>query len=225
MATSLDALIAELLGDVGKLHDEIKELPSSLEGITSDYLAKLERASALIDDRASHLRQVTTQAADEHAEKIESVFSNANNNVAELLGRLDGKRDEITKATKKLEAACSELQELQERMLSDTASNVAELVNAYTASKKEAELLDLKSSIRGVVDEAIRLRVETVFSGSLQECSSKIEKLGSEAETFSDKIKENYSDVSGFLSRAATVALCVVCSVASVVGLRIIGFL
>lgn len=217
MATGLDALIAELLGDVGKLHDEIKELPSSLEGITSDYLARLERASGLIDDRANHLRQIVTQSTNEHVDKLEAVLSSEINKITHLMGQLDGKRNDIANATGKLERAYSGLQDLQEKMLSDTASNVAELVSAYTASKKEAELLDLKRSINEILDVAIKDRIDLAFGDSISACSEKVERLGIEAEGFSEKIKSNYSDVSGFLGRGATVALCLFCSIISAV--------
>lgn len=63
------ALIAELLGDVGKLHDEIKALPASLQ----DALAGPHQAAARLEATSVHLETVLQQmiaGADRVAEAV-----------------------------------------------------------------------------------------------------------------------------------------------------------
>ncbi|MBE8841681.1 hypothetical protein [Aeromonas veronii] len=220
----------------------------------SDVIGELAKRYRIVigeDDPIFMVVDVAMMAADERLAETQALFDGAGkqllaglsdeiirlHNIAEgvrlnaqeagagIIGALDDRRNEMMRVAERLEQASSSLSELQEKMLTDTAANVAEHVTAYTNAKKESEWLDLKKSINSIVDDAVRQRVEQAFGSNLSQSAMQIEKLGNDAAEFSQTIKENYSDVSGFLSRFATVALCVVCSVASVVGLRIIGFL
>ncbi len=47
--TAHDALIAELLGDVGRLHDAVKELPKSLGPVCGAVVKSARDAQAVID--------------------------------------------------------------------------------------------------------------------------------------------------------------------------------
>lgn len=147
----------------------------------------------------------------------EGVRLNAQEAGAGIIGALDDRRNEMMRVAERLEQASSSLSELQEKMLTDTAANVAEHVTAYTNAKKESEWLDLKKSINSIVDDAVRQRVEQAFGSNISQSAIQIEKLGNDAAEFSQTIKENYSDVSGFLGRGATVALCLFCSIISAV--------
>lgn len=55
MSTVQDALIAELLGDVGKLHDRIKELPDDLEASVAPSLGKLVLATKKVETTITQL--------------------------------------------------------------------------------------------------------------------------------------------------------------------------
>lgn len=55
MSTVQDALIAELLGDVGALHDRIKELPDELERAVAPSLGKLVLATKKIETTITQL--------------------------------------------------------------------------------------------------------------------------------------------------------------------------
>jgi len=55
MSTVQDALIAELLGDVGALHDRLKELPSELEEAVVPTVGKLVLAAKKIESTISQL--------------------------------------------------------------------------------------------------------------------------------------------------------------------------
>lgn len=55
MSTVQDALIAELLGDVGSLHDRIKELPRELEEAVVPTVGKLVLAAKKIENTISQL--------------------------------------------------------------------------------------------------------------------------------------------------------------------------
>lgn len=68
MATSInDALIAELLGDVGKLHDEIKELPNTIkkasEDILKEHIANTSRTLASLDEAIENKLKLVEQRA------------------------------------------------------------------------------------------------------------------------------------------------------------------
>lgn len=186
---------------------------------------RLAETQALFDEAGKQLLAGLSDEIIRLHNIAEGVRLNAQEAGAGIIGALDDRRNEMMRVAERLEQASSSLSELQEKMLTDTAANVAEHVTAYTNAKKESEWLDLKKSINSIVDDAVRQRVEQAFGSNLSQSAMQIEKLGNDAAGFSQTIKENYSDVSGFLGRFATVALCVVCSIASVVGLRIIGFL
>ncbi|MGE6113727.1 hypothetical protein [Aeromonas dhakensis] len=186
---------------------------------------RLAETQALFDEAGKQLLAGLSDEIIRLHNIAEGVRLNAQEAGAGIIGALDDRRNEMMRVAERLEQASSSLSELQEKMLTDTAANVAEHVTAYTNAKKESEWLDLKKSINSIVDDAVRQRVEQAFGSNLSQSAMQIEKLGNDAAEFSQTIKENYSDVSGFLGRFATVALCVVCSIASVVGLRIIGFL
>lgn len=186
---------------------------------------RLAETQALFDEAGKQLLAGLSDEIIRLHNIAEGVRLNAQEAGAGIIGALDDRRNEMMRVAERLEQASSSLSELQEKMLTDTAANVAEHVTAYTNAKKESEWLDLKKSINSIVDDAVRQRVEQAFGSNISQSAMQIEKLGNDAAEFSQTIKENYSDVSGFLSRFATVALCVACSIASVVGLRIIGFL
>lgn len=73
MSTVQDALIAELLGDVGSLHDRIKELPDELEGAVAPSLGKLVLATKKIESTIAQLgdAQITSIQRFTAMEKIE----------------------------------------------------------------------------------------------------------------------------------------------------------
>lgn len=54
-STAQEVLIAELLGDVGNLHDRIKELPGELEGAVAPTIGKLVLATKKIESTIAQL--------------------------------------------------------------------------------------------------------------------------------------------------------------------------
>ena len=70
-STALEALTAELLGDVGKLHDEVKALREALPNLIADLeqrTAAVQTAIAGIDDEA--VQAAVTASLEAAAEKI-----------------------------------------------------------------------------------------------------------------------------------------------------------
>lgn len=61
-ATARDALIIELLSDVGKLHDDIKAIPKILELSMSDSLRLVADAVEESEKTAIHLQEATADA-------------------------------------------------------------------------------------------------------------------------------------------------------------------
>jgi hypothetical protein len=47
-STALDALIAEMLGDVGKLHDEVKALQQSVQAAAQAEMGRTYRVAAVV---------------------------------------------------------------------------------------------------------------------------------------------------------------------------------
>lgn len=62
MSNIRDALIAEMLGDVGKLHDEVKALPEALQPITNNFTGRAVQLQAAADRLVDILRQMVAQA-------------------------------------------------------------------------------------------------------------------------------------------------------------------
>lgn len=178
---------------------------------------RLAETQALFDEAGKQLLAGLSDEIIRLHNIAEGVRLNAQEAGAGIIGALDDRRNEMMRVAERLEQASSSLSELQEKMLTDTAANVAEHVTAYTNAKKESEWLDLKKSINSIVDDAVRQRVEQAFGSNISQSAIQIEKLGNDAAEFSQTIKENYSDVSGFLGRGATVALCLFCSIISAV--------
>lgn len=90
MSTVQDALIAELLGDVGALHDRIKELPSELEEAVVPTVGKLVLAAKKIESTIAQLgdtqiRSIQRFAAMEKIELREAMKSAAMEIVGETL--------------------------------------------------------------------------------------------------------------------------------------------
>jgi len=48
MRTALDALIAEMLGDVGKLHDKVEELHRSVQAAAKAEMGRAYRVAAVV---------------------------------------------------------------------------------------------------------------------------------------------------------------------------------
>lgn len=178
---------------------------------------RLAETQALFDEAGKQLLAGLSDEIIRLHNIAEGVRLNAQEAGAGILGALDGRHNEIKRACERLERASNSLSELQEKMLSDTTQSIMNNVAAYTKAQKENELLDIKNSIINIVDDAVRVRVESAFGENISEFSKKVDKLGNEAESFSEKIRSNYSDVSGFLGRGATVALCLFCSIISAV--------
>ena len=58
-SSTLDALIAEMLGDVGKLHDELQSLKEALPAFTNEAEAKLSTVVGSVVEVTNSLRAET----------------------------------------------------------------------------------------------------------------------------------------------------------------------
>lgn len=63
--TVLDVLIAELLGDVGKLHDEVKSLETRLPEVLGQVENKLSAVASRIEDAGNRQQKLISQAGDQ----------------------------------------------------------------------------------------------------------------------------------------------------------------
>lgn len=104
--TARDALIIELLGDLGKVHDEVKNLPSNVE-------------SALID---------TIKIIADSAEKLESSAETTKNETQAALAALSQKELEITK-TKITDTVNESIDEAIKSSLAKANSDIVQLEN------------------------------------------------------------------------------------------------
>jgi len=59
--THLEALTAELLGDVGALHDEVKALRAALPDATAEVNRSLERKTAALQNAANDMRTLAAE--------------------------------------------------------------------------------------------------------------------------------------------------------------------
>lgn len=108
--TARDALIIELLGDLGKVHDEVKNLPSNVE-------------SALID---------TIKIIADSAEKLESSAETTKNETQAALAVLSQKELETTK-TKITEVVNESIDKAIKSSLAKANSDIVQLENKIQA--------------------------------------------------------------------------------------------
>ena len=78
-STALEALTAELLGDVGVLHDEVKALREALPGTAADVTAKLEVQTGHMLAAAENLRGVLVDMS----RQVDAYATEATNKAAE----------------------------------------------------------------------------------------------------------------------------------------------
>ncbi|PLY35812.1 MULTISPECIES: hypothetical protein [Pectobacterium] len=102
--TARDALIIELLGDVGRLHDEIKMLPKVINDSISESLELLARAVSEAENTAEKLKSESQTLMEEKAKsevnRISDELSNAvktsiDKQVADSLDRSKNDLDQI----------------------------------------------------------------------------------------------------------------------------------
>ncbi|AWK15600.1 hypothetical protein SK355_13910 [Candidatus Fukatsuia symbiotica] len=112
--TARDALIIELLGDVGSIHDEIKELPNVLKASLSESLKIIATAVEDAEKTAEKLKEETKTA-------LASLSRSELNQAQEKIGDLV--KSSVDEAVKKsLSGAQAEIQMLEESVHSVTVS-------------------------------------------------------------------------------------------------------
>lgn len=78
-ATAREALLAELLGDIGLLHDKVEQLKKELPQLTRVYVSDLEKSTLAVGASVaelSQLMQVTRDLSEQLSEQVEG-FSSA----------------------------------------------------------------------------------------------------------------------------------------------------
>ncbi|WP_146092735.1 hypothetical protein [Xanthomonas arboricola] len=75
----MDALLAELLGDVGRVHDEIKALPEQL----APTVGALVKASEQLQQRADALSESAKAQHDAHAQRVIATYADRIGQVVE----------------------------------------------------------------------------------------------------------------------------------------------
>jgi hypothetical protein len=92
-STALEALTAELLGDVGLLHDQIKELRETIPSITDDLAKKIELQTGYLIEAGNNLNKVMVSMS----QKVDE-YASASVNSAVEAGKLEINKAAITAA-------------------------------------------------------------------------------------------------------------------------------
>ncbi|WP_174888610.1 hypothetical protein [Candidatus Hamiltonella defensa] len=111
--TARDALIIELLGDVGSIHDEIKELPNLLKVSLSESLKMIASAVEEAEKTAEKLKEETQAVL---AASSQAQLHQVQENIGKLV-----KSSIDTAVEKSLSGAKTEIQTLEDRIDSATA--------------------------------------------------------------------------------------------------------
>jgi len=111
--TARDALIIELLGDVGSIHDEIKELPNLLKVSLSESLKMIADAVEEAEKTAEKLKEETQAAL---ATSSQAQLHQVQENIGELV-----KSSVDTAVEKSLSGAQAKIETLEDRIYSVTA--------------------------------------------------------------------------------------------------------
>lgn len=115
-STSMDALLAELLGDVGRVHDDIKGLPDAIAPIAGAIVqasSELQQQAAALSHNAkeqhdAHARQVVAAYADRIGSLIEQRIDDAisarigrgADQLANAIARVDEAAEKVSHATR-----------------------------------------------------------------------------------------------------------------------------
>lgn len=111
--TARDAFIIELLGDVGSIHDEIKELPNLLKVSLSESLKMIADAVEEAEKTAEKLKEETQAVL---VASSQAQLHQVQENIGELV-----KSSVDTAVEKSLSGAQAEIQTLEDRIYSATA--------------------------------------------------------------------------------------------------------
>ena len=105
MSEIRDALIAEMLGDIGKLHDEIRALPTALQP-TVEHIEARAAAFQAAADRMAELLQRMVQAADTIAgQRLGGQAGNSEVMIRQLLAEaFRGQGQELAKVIRQSDA-------------------------------------------------------------------------------------------------------------------------
>lgn len=140
-SSTLDALIAEMLGDVGKLHDELQSLKEALPAFTNEAEAKLSTVVGSVVEVTNSLRAET--AAHVNAAKADAAKA------------LEGKAHELANwyaaeigkaATKAATEQVGAVIEQASAQLEQAAASVRAAAGQYRASLAQKLLLVLACS-------------------------------------------------------------------------------
>ena len=135
-STTLDALVAEMLGDVGKLHDEITRLKTDLPAIASELAGQVQQSTAEAEKKLGGLIGGIVQAANLiQSKSSESIATET----AAAISRIQAEAADLSKDIK------STVQQSVSTGLKDAASGFKQ---ATEESTRQAA-----SSIAGAVSE------------------------------------------------------------------------
>lgn len=135
-STALEALTAELLGDVGLLHDRIKSLPIELDAYVQQAKEELEVAVREIE--------LQTGAAIAAAKQLDSRTEAMMNNVGDYLA---------SRRNAEAEAATIEIRAAANAALANTVKRVAEEANGYIAQSVGAHLSATIAKLKAAEDQ------------------------------------------------------------------------
>ena len=136
-STALEALTAELLGDVGLLHDQIKQLRETIPNITEEATNKLELQTGYLISTANNLNQIIIDMGN----KVDE-YASASVSAAVEAGKL-----EINKAA---------TQAAKDALKSQIGREVNEVVGFINEAAKElvTETQRTQETIRDAAQEA-----------------------------------------------------------------------
>lgn len=179
-STAQEALIAELLGDVGKLHDEVKALQVILPDLTgqlSGFIDSIDKATATAQEvHQAKLADFAVEQKAEIAKQAEAVLTALQKATSDLQGvieasvkagqaQLDGSRNAIldsvvdftdSKISEAIQGTVKETLGSELRKLADFEKEVARLKKELQSVSTEM----LEHRQRGAVDMAIAVKAE-----------------------------------------------------------------
>ncbi len=131
VSTARDALTAELLGDVGKLHDEIKALPEKLGAVSRNLEGQtgilIEAKDRMIDEISKYINEETKAATANCVADVErQIRSLVNGAIQESLGgplaqTISNIKSVTNDAQKSIKATENYIQKVADKMWIKTA--------------------------------------------------------------------------------------------------------
>lgn len=205
--SALNALIADMLGDVGKLKDKIDGLNGSIETLVDETLGEMEkrlrRTADYIGDKTTELERESKKSAEETVKKVAGDVAKLN----EVSQRV------LEEHNKTLEMVSIELSEKLEE-----AKSIVTQIGEDTRRKAEMALSEyviehLQKNAQLIADGALEKHRAGLneIAVAQQKTAKTIEDMGIKAEIYK-KTFENTAGrgVNGFIRECTLVSVCTV---------------